>query len=194
MDGVTLNVSCWSAPYPKWLAEYIPEFEEQTGAKVNYDTPGFPVYNQRVDLELSTQGSAFDVLNVTFIYSSRWIGAGWFEPLEPYMEDPSKTPPEWQPADFLPGAVGPLKDKDGVIYGVPWIADAYMAAAGRFDLLERRGARHARHLRRHRRDVPGGQRPGRASRRSSTRTTTAGPGSPICTASAATCSSTRPTT
>ena len=31
LDGVTLNVSCWSAPYPKWLADYIPEFEEQTG-------------------------------------------------------------------------------------------------------------------------------------------------------------------
>ena len=59
LDGVTLNVSCWSAPYPKWVAQYIPEFEEQTGATVNYDTPGFPVYNQRVDLELSTGGSAY---------------------------------------------------------------------------------------------------------------------------------------
>ena len=67
--GTTINVYCWSAPYPKWLADYIPEFEEQTGIKVNYDTPGFPVYNQRVDLELSTKGSAYDVLNVTFIYS-----------------------------------------------------------------------------------------------------------------------------
>jgi multiple sugar transport system substrate-binding protein len=139
LDGVTLNVSCWSAPYPKWLADYIPEFEAMTGAKVNYDTPGFPIYNQRVDLELSTQGSAFDVLNITFIYTSRWIGAGWFEPLQPYMEDPTKTPPEWQPADFLPGAVEPLKDKNGVIHGLPWIADAYMGAAGRFDLLEQAG-------------------------------------------------------
>jgi multiple sugar transport system substrate-binding protein len=116
-DGVTLNVSCWSAPYPKWLADYLPEFENLTGAKVNYDTPGFPIYNQRVDLELSTQGSAYDVLNITFIYTSRWIGAGWFEPLQPYMEDPSKTPLEWEPADFLPGAVAPLKDSNGVIHG-----------------------------------------------------------------------------
>ncbi len=35
LKGTTLNVSCWSAPYPKWLADYIPEFEEATGAKVN---------------------------------------------------------------------------------------------------------------------------------------------------------------
>jgi hypothetical protein len=26
LSGTTLNVSCWSAPYPKYLADYIPEF------------------------------------------------------------------------------------------------------------------------------------------------------------------------
>jgi multiple sugar transport system substrate-binding protein len=78
--GTTLNVAAWSGPYPKFLADYLPEFEEQTGIKVSYETPAFPVYNQRADLELSTNGSAYDVLNLTFIYSSRWIGAGWFTP------------------------------------------------------------------------------------------------------------------
>src|SRR5438034_11827452 len=73
LSGTTLNVSCWSAPYPKLLADYIPEFEQLTGAKVVYETPAFPVYNQRIDLELSTKGSAYDVLNITFIYAGRWI-------------------------------------------------------------------------------------------------------------------------
>src|SRR5579863_5150771 len=62
LSGVTLNVSCWSSSYPKFLADYIPEFEQATGAKVNYETPSFPIYNQRIDIELSTQGSAYDVL------------------------------------------------------------------------------------------------------------------------------------
>jgi multiple sugar transport system substrate-binding protein len=57
-EGVTLSISCWSATYPKLIANYLPEFTERTGIKVNYDTPGFPVYNQRADLELSTKGSA----------------------------------------------------------------------------------------------------------------------------------------
>lgn len=43
LEGVTLNVSCWSAAYPKYLADYIPEFEKATGAKVNYETPSFPI-------------------------------------------------------------------------------------------------------------------------------------------------------
>lgn len=137
--GTTLNVSCWSAPYPKWLADYIPEFEEQTGITVNYETPAFPVYNQRIDLELSTQGSAYDVLNVTFIYSGRWIGAGWFTPLDEFINDPNKTPPDWDVGDFLAGVTGPLTGKDGQLYGIPWIADVYMAGAARYDLIEQAG-------------------------------------------------------
>ena len=101
---MTLNISCWSATYPKLIADYLPEFTEKTGIKVNYDTPGFPVYNQRADLELSTKGSGFDVLNVTFIYTSRWIGAGWLTPLDPFIKDANKTPADWDFADFLPGS------------------------------------------------------------------------------------------
>ncbi|HEV8308380.1 MAG TPA: extracellular solute-binding protein [Methylomirabilota bacterium] len=139
--GTTLNVSAWSGPYPKWLGDYVPEFEEKTGIKVNYETPAFPVYNQRADLELSTKGSAYDVLNLTFIYSSRWIGAGWFTPLNEFLSDPNKTAPDWEPGDFLAGAVAPLKDPKGNVYAFPWIADAYMAAAARYDLVEKAGLR-----------------------------------------------------
>ena len=78
LSGTTLNVACWSSPYAKLLTDYVPQFEEATGAKVNYETPSFPIYNQRIDVELSTGGSSYDVLNVTFIYIGRWIGAGWF--------------------------------------------------------------------------------------------------------------------
>ena len=138
-QGVTLNVSCWSSTYPKLLGDYLPEFTEKTGIKVNYDTPGFPVYNQRADLELSTKGSAFDVLNITFIFTSRWIGAGWFTPLEPFLKDPNKTPTDWDYADILPGAVQPMRDKAGVVHGIPWLTDALIAGCSRFDLFKANG-------------------------------------------------------
>jgi multiple sugar transport system substrate-binding protein len=138
-SGVTLNVSCWSYAYPRYLADYLPEFEAATGAKVNYDTPSFPVYNQRADVELSTGGSAYDVLNVTFIYSGRWIGAGWFTPLDDFLNEPNKTPSDWSPDDFLPGTTATLKDKQGRLYGIPWVADIFMAGCGRWDLFEKAG-------------------------------------------------------
>ena len=139
LAGTTLNISCWNHPYAKLLTPLISQFEEQSGVKVNYETPSFPIYNQRIDIELSTEGSAYDVLNVTFIYIGRWIEAGWFTPLDDYMKDPKRTPADWDPADFLPGLTNAFRDKTGRLYAIPWTGDIYMAGAGRFDLFEQAG-------------------------------------------------------
>src|SRR5208282_4752904 len=139
LSGITLNIACWSSPYAKLLTDYIAQFEAATGAKVNYETPSFPIYNQRTDVELSTGGSAYDVLNVTFIYIGRWIGAGWFTPLDGFLKDPQKTPADWEPDDFLPGVTAQFKDPAGKLYAIPWTADVYMAGAGRYDLFEQAG-------------------------------------------------------
>ena len=138
-QGQTLNVSCWNAPYPKLLQEYLPEFEALTGMKVNYDTPGFLIYNQRIDLELSTRGSAYDVLNVTFIYVDRWIRSGWFHPLDEFVKNENSTPKDWDVDDFLPAARKIMSDKSGNLMGIPWTCDCYMAVAGRYDLMEKAG-------------------------------------------------------
>ena len=135
-QGTTINVSCWNSTYAQLVGEYLKEFTDLTGIKVAYDLPGVPVYNQRADLELSTKGSAFDVLNITAIYTSRWIGAGWFTPLEPYINDRSKTPADWDFADVLEGSVKPMRSKSGVVHGIPWIADINMSGASRFDLFQ----------------------------------------------------------
>lgn len=138
-QGVTLNVSTFSAAYPKLLQQYLPEFEALTGAKVNFDAPSFPVYNQRADLELSTKGSAYDVVNVTFIYSSRWINSGWLTPLDDFIKNPNFTPADWDVNDFLPGARAPETGKDGKLYGIPWTAEALLSASSRFDLVQQAG-------------------------------------------------------
>ena len=113
LQGTTLNVALFSTAYSKLLRPWIAEFEDSTGARVNFDTPGFPVYNQRTDLELSTKGSAYDVVNVTFIYSSRWINSGWLTPLDDFIRNPNLTPADWDVNDFLAGARAPETGADG---------------------------------------------------------------------------------
>lgn len=137
--GVTLNVSTFGAAYPTFLQKSLPEFEALTGATVNYDAPSFPIYNQRADLELSTGGSAYDVVNVTFIYTSRWINSGWLTPLDDFIKDPGQTPADFDVADFLPGALAPETGLDGKLYGIPWTAEALLTGASRFDLVEGAG-------------------------------------------------------
>lgn len=138
-QGTTLNVSTFSAAYPKLLQQWLPEFEALSGAKVNFDAPSFPVYNQRADLELSTKGSAYDVVNVTFIYSSRWIDSGWLTPLDEFIASPQHTPADWDLNDFLSGARAPETGRDGKLYGIPWTAEALLSVSSRFDLVQQAG-------------------------------------------------------
>lgn len=137
--GVTINGAAFQHVHQNYLTEYIPEFEARTGMKVNFTLQAFPVYNQRADLELSTKGSAWDFVNVTFIYSGRWIGAGWVTPLDEFLNDRNATPPDWDAKDFVSGAQSALQDAKGVTYGFAWEAGAMIMAAGRADLIDKAG-------------------------------------------------------
>jgi multiple sugar transport system substrate-binding protein len=139
--GQTLNGAAFQSTFFEYLRAYFPEFEERTGAKLNFNTQAFPVYNQRTDLELSTRGSALDVINVTFIYSGRWIGAGWLTNLGEFVNDRNRTPAEWDAADFVSGAQSAMQDAQGNTYGFSWEAGAMLLAASRADLLDRANLR-----------------------------------------------------
>jgi multiple sugar transport system substrate-binding protein len=137
--GVTINGAAFQHVHQTYLKEYIPEFEARTGMKVNFDLQAFPVYNQRTDLELSTKGSAYDFINVTFIYSGRWIGAGWVTPLDEFLNDRNATPPDWDPKDFVSGAQSAFLDAKGLTHGFAWEAGAMIMAASRADLIDKAG-------------------------------------------------------
>ena len=137
--GVTINGACFQHVFQTYLKELIPEFEAQSGMKVNLDLQAFPVYNQRMDLELSTKGQAYDFCNVTFIYSGRWIGAGWLTPLDEMVKNPNLTAADWDAADFVAGAQSSMQDAKGATYGYAWEAGAMIMSAARGDLIEQAG-------------------------------------------------------
>lgn len=139
--GQTLNGAAFQSTFFEYLRPLFPEFEDRTGARVNFNTQAFPVYNQRTDLELSTRGSALDVINVTFIYSGRWIGAGWLTNLSEFVNDRNRTDPAWDAADFVSGAQSAMQDARGNTYGFAWEAGAMLMAASRADLLDRANLR-----------------------------------------------------
>ena len=64
-SGVTLHGASFQHRFFTLLQNYIPEFEDKTGMKVDLQLSAFPVYNQQANLELSSGGSAYDFCNVT---------------------------------------------------------------------------------------------------------------------------------
>jgi len=131
--GKTLNVFMFDHPYPRALKELLPQFTELTGIKVEMDTPGFLVYNQRADLELSTGSGAYDVMALTFIFSGKWIGAGWASRLNDFLARDAAA----DPADFLSGAMAPMKS-GGDVFALPFVAESTLMVYRR-DVFERAG-------------------------------------------------------
>src|SRR5262245_72575 len=132
--GKTLNVFMFDHTYPRALKEMLREFTDRTGIKVEMDTPGFVVYNQRVDLELSTGSGAFDVMAMTFILSGKWIGAGWATRLNDLIaRDRADVD------DFLPGALAPMKGGADV-FALPFVAESTLMVY-RKDLFEKAGVK-----------------------------------------------------
>ncbi len=131
--GRTLNVVMFDHTYPRALKDRLPQFTDLTGIKVEMDTPGFPVYNQRADLELSTGSGAFDVMTMTFIFSGKWIGAGWATRLNDFINKDTTLGAD----DFLPGAMAPMKGGNDV-FALPFVAESTLMVY-RKDIFENTG-------------------------------------------------------
>ncbi|MBK3660775.1 extracellular solute-binding protein [Bradyrhizobium diazoefficiens] len=137
--GVTLHGASFQHRFFTLLQKYIPEFEDQTGMKVDLQLSSFPVYNQQANLELSSGGSAYDFVNVTFILAARWVAAGLLANLDEFTGDANLTPAEWNPKDFVDGAQVPYRDAKGATYGYSWEGGAMLMGLSRMDLMEKKG-------------------------------------------------------
>lgn len=133
--GKTLNVFMFDHPYPRALKELLPQFTELTGIKVEMETPSFMIYNQRADLELSTGSGAFDVMTLTFIFSGKWIGAGWATRLNDFIARDASV----DAADFVAGAMAPMKSGNDVL-ALPFVAESTLMVY-RNDVFEKAGVR-----------------------------------------------------
>ena len=137
--GTTINGASFQHVFQNYIQEMLPEFEEQSGIKVNLELQSFPVYNQRMDLELSTNSEGYDFCNISFIYSVRWIGSGWLTPLDEMSADPNMTPDAWDREDFLGGPQSTLKNSAGETFGYAWEGGAMILSAARNDVLDDAG-------------------------------------------------------
>ncbi len=137
--GQTINASFYQLTSVAALQTMLSDFEQQTGMKVNMEVQGFAIHNQRMDLELSVKGAAYDVSNITFAYANRWVGSGWFTNLEEFIKDANKTPKEWDAEDFNAGAMVPFLDAKKNRCGFAYDGSVMVTCAARGDLVEKSG-------------------------------------------------------
>jgi len=136
--GKSITVWTTNHIYTRGLKELLPEFESKTGIKVTQELLNFDIHNQRAELQLSSGSGNVDVMNLTFIFAGRWIGANWCTDLAPLLNDPKMTrPDEVDVKDFIAGAIAPFS-RGEKIFGLPWVAETSMLMY-RADVFKEKG-------------------------------------------------------
>ena len=85
--GTTINAACFQTTYFEYLKAYFPRVRGEDRHQGQFHHAGLPGLQPAHRPRAVDQGLGLDVVNVTFIYSGRWIGAGWLTNLDNFTKD-----------------------------------------------------------------------------------------------------------
>ncbi|MFI0842840.1 extracellular solute-binding protein [Mesorhizobium sp. IMUNJ 23232] len=135
------------------LADMLPQFTEETGMEMEITSPALGALIEKTLQNLKADRSSFDLIEYLGFLTTQQVGGGMYEQLNSYIDDPAKTPPDWDFADFIPGAmknvgifdmaagaVGEGKD----VYGIPGLHSGSVIYFYRKDLFEAAGLQPAK--------------------------------------------------
>ena len=114
----------------------LSEFEEETGISVVPAVLAEIPALEKLLVDLSSGTGTYDLFMTSPMQNWQYVTGGWVMPLDDFINDPEKTPPEWDFADFIPGIVNalrwtgePLKGVgEGPLWGLPINYESYMLA------------------------------------------------------------------
>jgi len=147
-EGESLKLLLNQHPYQQALVGELDKFTELTGIEVTYDVFPEQNYFDKVTIDLQAgDASTYDVFMTGAYMIWQYAPAGWMEPLEGYINDPSKTNADYDFEDILPGLrnsemwtgeAGSDSMGAGSQWALPWgwEANAYMY---RSDIFEEDG-------------------------------------------------------
>ena len=101
-EGETLNLLLQEHPFQEALVAELPKFTELTGINVTYDIAENYYDDMTLDLARG-KSSQYDLFMTDVYHLWQFAPAGWLEKLEPYLNDSSKTSPDYDFEDVLVG-------------------------------------------------------------------------------------------
>ena len=112
------------------MQKLSPQFEKETGIKLNWVVLEENVLRQRVTTDIATKGGQFDVMTIGAYETPIWGKQGWLAPLDDLGQD-------YDYADLIPQVKNGLS-VDGKMYAAPFYAESSLTFY-RKDLFEKAG-------------------------------------------------------
>lgn len=131
-DGITLRVLSTQQPWDAEVQKRVSQFEEKTGATVEFDLYAFGQTVQKVAVELTSRSPAYDIVFVEASDVPRFAPGGFIEPLDDYVKAAN-----FDLGDFIPSTID-AETVDGKLYSIPYFA-ATQLMYYRGDLLKEAG-------------------------------------------------------
>ncbi|MCL2366610.1 MAG: sugar ABC transporter substrate-binding protein [Oscillospiraceae bacterium] len=107
--GTTLNIMFNQHPYADTVIERIPEFEALTGITVRHSVTPEENYFDVLTLALNARSGNPDIFMTGAYQIWDYAPAGFIQPLEDFINDPARTFPGYNFADFYEAVVGALR-------------------------------------------------------------------------------------
>ncbi|HWR30710.1 MAG TPA: extracellular solute-binding protein [Negativicutes bacterium] len=138
--GKTIRFVASNHNWTEVIKPMIPEFEKQTGIKVNMESYEEQQLTPKLTTEFTSNASTIDVFMTRPLQEGRLFSKNkWYEPLNPYLADIKKTPADWDWKDFKKSAVDAVTLSDSV-YAIPIVTEGEIIYY-RKDLFEKAGVK-----------------------------------------------------
>jgi ABC-type glycerol-3-phosphate transport system substrate-binding protein len=111
-EGVSLTAPVETLPCTQMIAERLPEFESETGMKVNWIFMPETDRRAKIRLDASTGAGTYQIFGIDIMYIPEFAEAGWIVPIKKYLTS------DYDFEDILPGFRNAYAWK-GEYYGVP---------------------------------------------------------------------------
>ncbi|PRH87763.1 ABC transporter substrate-binding protein [Labrys okinawensis] len=136
-ETVTLRALMEDVPETKIIEALLPEFEQKTGIKVEFEKIGYPDMHDKLVAQLTGPQSYYNLLEVDFLWAGEFPAANWLVDLKPLVEKS-----KYDLGAFIPSTVellGGSQDKlnlvpmynysMGLLYRKDLLADEKLKAA-----------------------------------------------------------------
>jgi ABC-type glycerol-3-phosphate transport system substrate-binding protein len=129
-DGLKLTALMEDVPETHIIEALLPEFTKATGITVEFQKLAYPDMHQKLVTQLTSNQSAYNVLEVDFLWAGEFPEAGWLADLQPFVD---KTKFDLKP--FIPSMMDLVGKHKDTLYMIP-MYNYSMGLIYRTDLLE----------------------------------------------------------
>ena len=131
-EGVTINIMMEGVPDTEFVQKLLPQFEEQSGMKVNIEVLNYALMHEKLVPQLTAPagGGSYDVIVVDNYWVAEFVNAGWLMELDEQVAGSEAINLE----DYLPSMVNMVGQLNGKTYMIPFYNYA-MALIYRDDML-----------------------------------------------------------